>query len=218
MIDDQRTPTPMVINVDSDEHASETSAIDFKGDERSSIKTKRANSLNKSGGDKEHDNPKFNHSPNNTTAVIGDSLLKNLRQQSIGKATKSKVQVKCFPSARLQDMKYYSVPALPAKPKHIIVHCGTNDLKTKKPDEIVKETNELFQLLQKESPESDITVSSIIKLVNNEVNNLLKSSCIENNFRFLLHQNIDLNCLNRSGLHLNKLGDCTLAKNIIEAI
>ena len=224
MIDDQLTPTPMVINVDNDEHANETCAIDFKGDERSSIKTKRANSSNKSAGDKEHDNSKANHSPNNTTVIIGDSLLKNLRQQSIGKATKSKVQVKCFPDARLQDMKYYSVPALSAKPKHIVVHCGTNDLKNKKPEEIVKETNELCQLLQKESPESDITVSSIIHRKDNqgskvdEVNNLSKSLCIGNNFRFLLHQNIDLNCLNRSGLHLNKLGDCTLAKNIIGAI
>ena len=42
-----------------------------------------------------------------------------------------------------------------AKPKHIIVHCGTNDLRNKKPDEIVKETNELRKLLQKESPESE---------------------------------------------------------------
>ena len=33
MIDDQLTPTPMIINVDNDEHANETCAIDFKGDE-----------------------------------------------------------------------------------------------------------------------------------------------------------------------------------------
>ena len=150
----------------------------------------------------------------NTTVVIGNSLLKNLRQHTIGKATKNKVQVKCFPGARLQDMKHYSIPVLSAKPKHIIVHCDTNDLKNNRPDEIVKETNELC-------PESDITVSSIINRKDNqsrkvnEVNNLLKSLCIEDNFRFLLHQNIDLNCLNRSGLHLNKLGDCTLAKNIV---
>ena len=97
-------------------------------------------------------------------------------------------------------------------------------MRNKKPDEIVKETNELCQLLQKESPESDITISSIINRKDNqgskvnEVNNLLKSLCVENNFRFLLYQNIDLDCLNCSGVHLNKVGDSTLAKNIIEAI
>ena len=120
-------------------------------------------------------------------------------------------------------MKHYSIPVLSGKPKHFMEHCDTNDLKNKISDEIIKETNELFQLLQKESPGSDITVSSTINRKDNqgskvsEVNNLLKFLCIENNFKFLLHQNIDLNCLNRSGLHLNKFGECTLVKNIIKA-
>ena len=71
-----------------------------------------------------------------------------------------------------------SIPVLSANPKHIIVHCDTNDLKNKRSDEIVKETNELCQLLQMESPGSDITVSSIINRKDNqgsevnEVNNL----------------------------------------------
>ena len=64
-------------------------------------------------------------------------------------------------------MRHYSIPALSVKPKHLIVHCGTNDLRNKKPDEIVKETNELCKLLQKESPESDITISSIINRKDN---------------------------------------------------
>ena len=164
MLEDQMTPTRSVINVYNDEHAIKTSATDFKSEKRSSVKTKRANSLNNTAGYKEHSNSKSSVANQKTTVVIGDSLLKNLRQHSIGKATKSKVQVKCFPGARLQDMKHYSIPALSAKPKHIIVHCGTNDLRNKKTDEIVKETNELCQLLQKESPESDTTISSIINI------------------------------------------------------
>ena len=31
-------------------------------------------------------------------------------------------------------------------------------------------------------------------------------------------KDFDLDCLNRSGVHLNKVGDSTFAKNIIEAI
>ena len=95
----------MVINVDNNEYAAKTRATEFKGEERTSIV-----------GDNERSNSKSNMASRNTTVVIGDSLLKNLRQHSIGKATKSKVQVKCFPGARLQDRKHYSIPVLSAKP------------------------------------------------------------------------------------------------------
>ena len=152
MLEDQLTPTPMVINVDNDERVVKTSVTDFKSEKRSSVETKRANSLNNTAGNKERINSKSNVANQKTTVVIGDSLLKNLRQHSIGKATKSKVQVKCFPGARLQDMKHYSIPALSVKPKHLIVHCGTNDLRNKKPDEIVKETNNYANCCQRRVP------------------------------------------------------------------
>ena len=61
MLDDQLTPTPMVINVDNNEYAAKTSATEFKGEERTSIKTKRANSLNESVGDNERSNSKIQH-------------------------------------------------------------------------------------------------------------------------------------------------------------
>ena len=60
MLDDQLTPTPMVINVDNNEYAAKTSATEFKGEERTSIKTKRASSLNESVGDNERSNSKSN--------------------------------------------------------------------------------------------------------------------------------------------------------------
>ena len=85
--------------------------------------------------------------------------------------------MKGFPGARLQDMKHYSIPVLSAKPKDIIVHCGTNDLKNKISDEIIKEVNELGQLLQKESPGSDITVSSIINRKDNQGHRRPNSVC-----------------------------------------
>ena len=170
--------------------------------------------------------------------LIGDSRLKNTRQHSIGKVTKCKV--KCFPGARLQGTKHCSVPALSVKLKHIIVRCGTNDLKSNRPDEIVKETNELchMQPISRESPDAcplygwcpqynrlnllfyltntaDLQVKNyascykrrVLNLTSifskrnkkdnqgsstvNEVNNVLKSLCMENNFRFLSHQNTD---------------------------
>ena len=38
MLEDQLTPTPMVINVDNAEHVIKTSATDFKSEKRSSAK------------------------------------------------------------------------------------------------------------------------------------------------------------------------------------
>lgn len=94
----------------------------------------------------------------------------------------------------------------------------------KSPQEITKETGELCDSILDKCPNTDITVSSPItrkdsqgnKVV--EVNEQLQLFCLEKNFRFLLHANIDKKCLNRTGLHLKKIGDSILAKNIIEAI
>ena len=160
------------------------------------------------------------------TIVMGDSILKGLRQHTISKATKSKVQIKCFPGAKLQDMKHYSVPPLSAsKPKNIILHAGTNDLHCQSSTDIAKETGELCIQIQNTCPDAEIVISSIITRNDDEngskvfeVNNLLKQLCEKNNYRFLANDNIDRRCLNRSGLHLNKYGDSKLANNIIAVI
>ncbi|CAB3986895.1 Transposon Ty3-G Gag-Pol poly [Paramuricea clavata] len=123
---------------------------------------KETESLNKSNI-KRHDPVK------NSTVVIGDSLLKGLRQHSITKATNTKVQVKCFPGAKLCDMKHYSIPPLAIDPKHIILHCGMNHLQNKSPQEITKETGELCDFIFANCPNADITVSSILTRKDSQV-------------------------------------------------
>ena len=83
---------------------------------------------------------------------------------------------------------------------------------------------ELCELITNECPDIHITISSLLTRSDKEgekvaeVNNKLKLLCSVKNFSFLLHSNIDQECLNKSGLHLNKLGDSILAKNLIETI
>jgi hypothetical protein len=128
----------------------------------------------------------------NSTVVIGDSLLKGLRQHSITKATNTKVQVKCFPGAKLSYMKHYSIPPLGTDPKHVILHCGTNGLQNKSPQEITQETRELCDFILVNCPNTDITVSSILTRKDNEgnkiaeVNDQLRLLCLEKNLKFLL--------------------------------
>ena len=157
------------------------------------------------------------------TVIMGYSMVKGLRQHSITKATKTKTLVTSFPGAKIKDLKHYCIPILDTKPKHAI-HCGTNDLRSRSPQEITQQMNDLCDLIVDKCPNIHITVSSLITRNDeqdrkvNEVNTLLPSLCLEKNFSFLLHANIDKKCLNQSELHLNKCGDCIIAKNFIETI
>ncbi len=47
----------------------------------------------------------------------------------------------------------------------------------------------------------------------NEVNSTLKRFCRQNHMNFFDHSNITPNHLNRSGIHLNKIGTSLLARN-----
>ena len=151
-------------------------------------------------------------------------MVKGLRQHSITKATKTKTLVRSFPGAKIKDLKHYCIPVLDTKPKHAIIHCGTNDLRSRSPQEITKQMSDLCDLIVDKCPNIHITVSSPI--IRNdeqdrkvtEVNTLLQSLCLQKNFSFLLHANIDKKCLNQSGLHLNTSGDSIIAKNFIETI
>ena len=77
--------------------------------------------------------------PQRITVIVGDSLLKGIRQHSITKASKTKTLVKCFPGSKINDMKHYCIPVLGTKPEHAIIHCGTNDLRASSLQEITKQ-------------------------------------------------------------------------------
>ena len=109
-------------------------------------------------------------------------------------------------------MIHYSIPPLTeSKPKNVILHVGTNDLHNKEPSDIMKDIEDLSDLIQNTCPNTEITISSIIARTDDEngfkafeINNLLSQLCEKYNYSFLPHDNIDIRCLNRSGLHLNK--------------
>ena len=119
-------------------------------------------------------------SSNDHTLVMGDSMLKGLRQHSLSKATRSNVHVKCFPGAQIHHMKHYSIPPLSAtKPNHVVLHIGTNDIHKKTSIDISRETEELCDHIRNTCSVSEITISSIITrnddkdgLKVSEVNNL----------------------------------------------
>ena len=96
------------------------------------------------------------------TVIVGDSLLKGIRQHSIMKASKTKTLVKCFPGSKIKDLKHYCIPVLGTQLKHVIIHCGTNDLRASSSQEISKQMGELCDLIIDNCPDTHITISSLL--------------------------------------------------------
>ena len=65
-----------------------------------------------------------------------------------------------FPGAKADDMESYIKPTLKNKPKRIIIHCETNDLKNSTPQSIAKNILSLAKSSQQEN--NTVLVSSIV--------------------------------------------------------
>ena len=106
-------------------------------------------------------------------------------------------------------------------PDHIILHAGTNDLRTENTaSQIAKATIDLATSLKND--DNTVTVSDIVPRLDdlsnkaNEVNRRLVLMCKEKNISFLSHdESIDLSKhLNKSKLHLNSNGIKNFAANV----
>ncbi len=107
------------------------------------------------------------------------------------------------------------------KPKQVVIHDGTNDLKTKSPTEIIYNLKNLGNQAKQENPRTDVSLSQIIirsddtRLQNKLVEVQQMHACkISANKRtgVSLNSNISNMHLNPYGLHLNKRGSAILAK------
>ena len=121
-------------------------------------------------------------------------------------------------------MKDHVKPLLRRNPDKIILHVGTNSLRScKSARACAEEMVDLASMVGTEST-AKITISSLVGRSDDEtlaskitdVNKVIKQFCNQNNWGFVDHSNISVNShLNRSGLHLNKSGTSRLARNLI---
>ena len=166
-----------------------------------------------------------NETSKETEKVIGDSMVKNVKGWKLKPLCNKNeyVHVYDFPGATIKDMKSYSLPSIEKKPDMLILHCGTNDLKTKKSEvEISEEIISLAKSVQ--SNGIDVLVSGLIARGDElegkrqKTNFVLSDMCFESSITFVDHPNIQADKhLNRSHLHLNRFGDNILATNLLEA-
>lgn len=154
--------------------------------------------------------------------IAGDSVLKHLQGHKISR--NSRVKVSSFPGCTTEDMHDFIKPLLRKNPDEIILHVGTNSLRScDTPRACADEIIDLATMVSRESP-AKIALSSLVCRSDDEalaykiaeVNTTLKDCCTRKSWGFIDHSNISpSNHLNRSGLHLNKSGTSRLARNFI---
>ena len=152
------------------------------------------------------------------TVIAGDSMVQNIRGWDLSDS--HKVVVKHFSGATTEDMDDYLKPILRKRPDNLILHCGTNDLKSLVPTEICEAIKSLAQKIESTSPNTTISLSAIITRKDSElstnishVNNSLQQLCHINHWSYIDHRNIKKNHLNRGGLHLNMSGNEIFSNN-----
>ena len=99
---------------------------------------------------------------NEETIIIGDSIIKGLRRDLLSRAAKRRVTVRSFPGATTTDMKHYLQLCVELNPKMIILHTGTNDLKSStSPREVAEKIVDLGNMITSRSPDTQLTISSL---------------------------------------------------------
>ena len=137
--------------------------------------------------------------------------------------------MKKFSSSTIRDMRSYTIPSIEEKPNLIFLHVGTNELPTRRGQEGKSEVQIAQEIIElaNEIKESNIEViiSGLVALGDDyeekrrKVNFVLADFCSENDYAFIEHENIDpRKHLNRSHLHLNKVGDSLLEGNLLRAL
>ena len=162
------------------------------------------------------------------TIIMGDSMIKHLNDQKMSAATKSSVKIKCFPGATVGDMRHYSIPVLSkvTTPTNVILHVGTNDLKSSDPSKVSDSIVDLARHIENSFPKAKVLISELIDRNDKQelseavkrVNKNTSKFCNQEGRAFIRHKNISCECLNKSNLHLNNKGVAILASNFRQTI
>ena len=178
------------------------------------------------GISRERDQQPESPTPSDTTVIIGDSIIKGLRRDLLSRAAKQRVTVRSFPGATATDMKHYLQPSIATKPREMILHIGTNDLKHHSPRVVAEQIVDLGNLVSSSSPDTKVTISALTQRYDEaslgdkvkDCNKVIKTFCNQNGWGFVKHPNIDETCVNNQKLHLNKKGIAILASNLVSHI
>ena len=129
---------------------------------------------------------------------------------------------------KIEDMQDYLKPLVRRKPDEIILHIGTNNIRdsTSDPQTLADGIVNLADLINSSSPSTQISISGLVTRRDNSIfvskinntNKRLKAICVSKKWSFIDNSNVNLSCLNRRGLHLNRNGSSLLSRNFLNHI
>ena len=154
--------------------------------------------------------------PGTCVIIMGDSILSGLTEENLSK--QNNVRIRKFPGVTVDDFNYHVHPISRKKPKHIIVHTGTNDATRSTSREILDKLLKLKAFIKETLTETEVTFSTPPIRSDNGKALKIRNLCdhlLDLNMDILGNRNIASKHLGRKGLHLNKAGSTRLAKNII---
>lgn len=160
-----------------------------------------------------------------TVVIAGDSMVKNVIGAKMSSVdTDNFFVVKPFPGATVQDMNDFINPLIRKKPDKMILHIGTNDLKSSRPKVVAESILKLVTRIKEASPNTAVGISALLVRNDNHelavkvnlVNDILRDYSINANISYLANANINSSHLNSRGLHLNSIGSSILQDNFRE--
>ena len=99
--------------------------------------------------------------------IAGDSILKNLQERKISRS--AKVKVSSFSGCTIMDMRDHIKPVLRRNPNAIVMHVGTNSLRSSASvHNCAEEIVNLATMISNESS-ADLVISGIILRSDDEV-------------------------------------------------
>ena len=187
------------------------------------------NNNNNYNNNNPHNNENHSRHVNNTRStvfILEHSFVKSVNGYLSTKKLQNKklIKVRSFSGTKVSCMYDHVKPTIREfNPNHIILHVGTNELKSSKTaSQISRSVIDLALSLKSET--NAVTISLIVPRkdsLNNkaqEVNSRLINTCSERDITFIDHTDtIDTERhLNESKVHLNKSGTKEFAKNVFE--
>ena len=173
-------------------------------------------------GDTDTDTSVTKKKKRNTVAILGDSMVKHIKGKIMAKSLKNQnVIVRSFSGATTKGMAHHIKPTIELEPETVIIHCGTNNLRSEQsPAEIKDEIINLAKNVKKDT--NLVVISGIIPRNDsfnnkaNQVNSLLQNECNSRNMPYISHESINpRRNLNRDRLHLNVSGTKQVVRNYI---
>ena len=95
-------------------------------------------------------------------------ILYHLKSEILSKTRK--IKVRSFPRAAVKDFSHFIKPLLKNNPTYVILHCGTNNLRSDTPEQIEEKLKKIETEIKNICPSTKVIISSLTCRFDSEKN------------------------------------------------